>query len=305
MGRYLRRNVRDTGSGYVLVSVSSTKTMAGIGLTGARENQRLQMWRSDAWPGILFSRGMRMTHPYPRHWHEELHLCAYTSGSGYLGYRGNSHLVAEGDFVVTPPGEVHENWVDGESGVSFCGVYMDGSAFGRVSRQIAGRELTIPALRDFLVRDRLVGQRFLAMHLAAERGGSRLEQDELLLKFMQAFLSRCSAEGAVGAPVGYERFAVRRARDYIEANFNESISLAQLGGLAELSPFYLHRVFCAEIGMPPHAYQTQVRINRAKQMLRQRYSLAAVAASTGFADQSHLTRHFRRLVGVTPGRFLS
>ena len=292
-------------AGYVLVSVSSTKTMGGIGLTGGRENHRLRVWRSEAFDGMLFSCGVRMTHPYPRHWHEELHLCAYTSGSGYFGYRGNSHLVAAGDFVATPPGEVHENWVDGESGVDFCGVYMDGPAFGRVSSQIAGRELTIPALRDFFVRDRLVGQRFLAMHRAAENRGSRLEQDELLLTFMHAFLSRCSAEGAVEAPIGYERFAVRRARDYIEANFDESISLAQLGELTELSPFYLHRVFCEEIGMPPHAYQTQVRINRAKEMLRQRHSLAAVAASTGFADQSHLTRHFQRLVGVTPGRFLS
>jgi len=228
---------------YVLVSVPSTKTMAGIGLIGERENHRLRVWRSEALDGMLFSRGMRMTHPYPRHWHEELHLCAYTSGSGYLAYRGNSYLVAEGEFVVTPPGEVHENWVDGESGVSFCGVYMDGSAFGRVSRQIAGRELTIPVLPDFLVRDKLVRERFLAMHLAVERGGSRLEQDELLLKFMHAFLSRCSAEGAVEAPAAYERFAVRRARDYIEANFDESISLAQLGELTALSPFYLHRVF--------------------------------------------------------------
>jgi AraC-like DNA-binding protein len=247
---------------------------------------------------------MRMTHPYPRHWHEELHLCAYTSGSGYLGYGGNSYLVRQGDFVVTPPGEVHENWVDGESGISFCGVYVDAAAFGRVSRQIAGRELTIPAFQDLFVRDKLVGQRFLAMHLAAERRRSRLEQDELLLKFLHALLSRCSAEGAVEGPIGCERSAVRRAREYIEANFNESISLAKLGELTDLSPFYLHRVFCEEIGLPPHAYQTQVRINRAKQMLRHRYSLAAVAVSTGFADQSHLTRHFQRLVGVTPGRFL-
>lgn len=164
--------------------------MAGIGLTGAREKHRLRVWKSDAFDGILFSRGMRMTHPYPRHWHEELHLWAYTSGSGYLGYGGNSYLVSQGDFVVTPPGEVHENWVDGESGISFCGVYVDTAAFGRVSTQIAGRELTIPAFRDRLVRDKLVGQRFLAMHLAAERRRSRLEQDELLLKFLHAFPCR-------------------------------------------------------------------------------------------------------------------
>jgi AraC-like DNA-binding protein len=280
--------------------------MAGtVGLTGARENHRLRMWRSDALDGILFSRGKGMTHPYPRHWHEELHLCAYTSGSGYLGYGGNSYLVTEGDFVVTPPGEVHENWVDGEHGISFCGVYIDAGAFRRATEQIGGCELRIPGLRDFFVRDKMVRQRFLELHQAAERRDSQLEQDERLLRFLQVFVSRCAADVASESPVGYERAAVRRAREYIEENFDGSISLAQLGELTELSPFYLHRVFSEEIGMPPHAYQTQVRINRAKQLLRERHPLAAIAVTTGFADQSHLTRHFQRLVGVTPGRFLS
>ena len=280
--------------------------MAGTAeLTGALEHRRLRMWRSDAFDGILFSRGKGMTHPYPRHWHEELHLCAYTSGAGYLGYGGNSYLVTEGDFVATPPGEVHENWVDGEAGISFFGMYVDADAFARASRQIAGCELRIPGLRDFFVRDTTARESFLELHQAAERRESQLEQDELLLKFLHLFLSRCVAEVAAEPAMGCERAAVRRARDYIEENFDGSISLAQLGELTELSPFYLHRVFCEEIGMPPHAYQTQVRINRAKQLLRERHPLAAVAVTTGFADQSHLTRHFQRLVGTTPGRFLS
>jgi AraC-like DNA-binding protein len=65
----------------------------------------------------------------------------------------------------------------------------------------------------------------------------------------------------------------------------------------------LHRVFTAETGMAPHAYHTQVRINRAKELLRKRLPLAEVAARAGFADQSHLHRHFTRRVGITPGRY--
>jgi AraC-like DNA-binding protein len=155
------------------------------------------------------------------------------------------------------------------------------------------------------VRDTTARESFLELHQAAERRESQLEQDDLLLKFLHVFLSRCAAEVAAEPAMGCERAAVRRARDYIEENFDGSISLTQLGKLTELSPFYLHRVFCEQIGMPPHAYQTQVRINRAKQMLRERHPLAVVAVTTGFADQSHLTRHFQRLVGTTPGRFLS
>jgi AraC-like DNA-binding protein len=70
-----------------------------------------------------------------------------------------------------------------------------------------------------------------------------------------------------------------------------------------LSPFHLNRLFCREIGMPPHAFQTQVRIARAKTLLRQGLPITGVAMQTGFADQSHLTRHFKRLLKLTPGQY--
>jgi len=56
--------------------------------------------------------------------------------------------------------------------------------------------------------------------------------------------------------------------------------------------------------MPPHAFQTQVRIARAKNLLREGHSISHVATMTGFVDQSHLTRHFKRLVKLTPGQYL-
>src|SRR3569832_983506 len=90
-----------------------------------REGSTLRVWRSESLGGILFSRGTRVTHSYPRHWHEEPHFCAYTSGSGYLGYRGNSYAIRQTDFVITPPGEVHENWVKSNESISFCGGYVD------------------------------------------------------------------------------------------------------------------------------------------------------------------------------------
>lgn len=103
---------------------------------------------------------------------------------------------------------------------------------------------------------------------------------------------------------GKERTAVRRARDYLTDNYAENVSLERLSSVARLSPFYLSRVFCAELGLPPHAFQTQVRVNQAKRLLCQGLSAATVASETGFADQSHLTRHFKRLVGVPPGEYV-
>jgi len=92
-------------------------------------------------------------------------------------------------------------------------------------------------------------------------------------------------------------------REYIDAHFTRSISMCELSGAAGLSMFHLHRLFRASTGIPPHEYQTQLRINYAKRLLQRGYRPVDVALSSGFSDQSHLTRHFKRLVGITPARF--
>ena len=81
------------------------------------------------------------------------------------------------------------------------------------------------------------------------------------------------------------------------------LDLADLAAVARLSPYHFHRSFRVTTGLTPHAFQTNLRIAHARTMLRAGDSIAGVAASCGFADQSHLTRTFRRAVGVTPGRF--
>jgi AraC-like DNA-binding protein len=263
---------------------------------------RLELWQSAALPGIIYSRGEHLTHTYPKHWHDEIHFCAYSAGSGYLGYGGNSQLVVEGDLIVMPPGVVHENWVDAAGGIGFFGAYMDMALLRRGLAQICEGEPKVPEFRELSIRDARVQRNFRAM--CAEAGDDNpLKQEEMLLEFLSSLVAHCAVDSKPAVRAGDEPVAVRRAREYIGEHFHRTISLAELGHLTGLSAFHLHRVFSRQTGMPPHAYQTQLRINRAKQLLRQLRSLSEVALMTGFADQSHFTRHFRRLVGVTPGRF--
>jgi AraC-like DNA-binding protein len=81
------------------------------------------------------------------------------------------------------------------------------------------------------------------------------------------------------------------------------VSLAALSSVAALSRFELVRRFRRDTGLTPHAFQTNLRIARARDMLNRGEPAAQVAAQCGFADQPHLTRTFKRAVGVTPARF--
>jgi AraC-like DNA-binding protein len=76
-----------------------------------------------------------------------------------------------------------------------------------------------------------------------------------------------------------------------------------LATYAALDKFHLCRAFRAQIGMPPHAYLTHLRIHRAKELLAQGVRASELAPRVGLYDQSQLTRHFRRIVGTTPARY--
>jgi AraC-like DNA-binding protein len=96
---------------------------------------------------------------------------------------------------------------------------------------------------------------------------------------------------------------VRRALEYIRARLSDTIRLDDLAACAELDKFHLCRAFRAQVGMPPHAYLTHLRIARAKALLLRGVRASDLAPLVGFNDQAQLTRHFRRLVGTTPAQY--
>jgi len=94
-----------------------------------------------------------------------------------------------------------------------------------------------------------------------------------------------------------------RARDFIRGHYKDSISLDDLATVSGLSRFHLAHSFVAAFGLPPHSFQIHVRVEKARSLLAAGISPALVAADTGFADQSHLIRHFRRINGITPKQY--
>jgi len=101
------------------------------------------------------------------------------------------------------------------------------------------------------------------------------------------------------------RARLRAVVEYIEESLDSHITLERMASAAHLSVFHFARQFKESVGLPPHQYVIGRRVKRAEQLLRPEtdQSLAQIAASAGFSDQSQLTHHFKRLIGVTPGAF--
>jgi AraC-like DNA-binding protein len=157
---------------------------------------------------------------------------------------------------------------------------------------LAGREFPRP-----IVRDARLAARFAAAHAALCGQTTALERD--------VALAECLAElaGLVPAAEPRDDPALRRARDYLLADLGARPTLDELAAAAGVGKYRLIRLFRAAEGMPPHRYLLAHRIRRARRLLEAGEPIAAVAAATGFSDQSHLHRHVRRALGVTPGQY--
>ena len=117
--------------------------------------------------------------------------------------------------------------------------------------------------------------------------------DGLLVRHTSKFKS--PTRGRLGEQV------LSRIRDYVVTHIDEPIEAGTLAGIAGCSPFHFTRVFARSVGMTPYRYVVHLRLRRALELMRDgRHGLAEIAAATGFADQSHMTRWVRRVHGVSP-----
>jgi transcriptional regulator GlxA family with amidase domain len=137
---------------------------------------------------------------------------------------------------------------------------------------------------------------FHRLHDAACAGADRLSLEVALAEAVAAFALLGDARSGHTRPV-------RRAMEYLRARLAESFTLDDLAVHADLDKFHLCRAFRAQIGMPPHAYLTHLRVRQAQELLTQGVRASELAPRVGFYDQSQLTRHFRKIVGTTPGAY--
>ena len=132
---------------------------------------------------------------------------------------------------------------------------------------------------------------------------SRLEHESNLLNLVHAVLVHCADTPPSNRDLGKEHGAVVLIKEVLHAHSERDNTLSDLSNLTGLNKHYLYRVFCRDVGLSPHRYQTAVRVEKAKTLLAEGESVAQVALETGFVDQSHFTRAFKKGTQVTPGQF--
>jgi len=239
------------------------------------------------------------------HAHDEFVFGMVEAGAALSFFRGAEDLHAAGSVITFGPGEVHTGTPATNDGWSYRMLYPSESLVRFIAREATGRELT-PTFDRSCVHDPVLADRVRATHAILEGDSDRLQKECALLDVVGEIVIRCaSMKFHESAPLPGTRptAALLRVRDLLEAEYARTVTIRELADEAGLSTFHLIRVFRASFGLPPYKYLEQVRIRQARCLIRHGFPLAHVVNATGFSDQSHLTRYFKRIVGVTPGTY--
>lgn len=232
-------------------------------------------------------------HRFPKHHHDLFGIGLIEQGA-QKSWSGRGLVEAEaGDVITVNPGEVHDGAPLADGGRRWTILYLPPALVMAAADDIAPGtgarfEFSQPVYRLFPLAQRLRG--FVAA------GGETGAEEEGLLALLAPLLRPETL------PLGTSR-ALLRVRDWIDAEPEADVPLAELAAQASLSRFQLVRSFARLTGLTPHAYRLQRRVQAARRLILDGTPLADAAAASGFADQSHMTRLFRRVYGLSPGAF--
>ncbi|MEU8803486.1 AraC family transcriptional regulator [Spirillospora sp. NPDC048819] len=260
-------------------------------------------YRHPALPEVDLLRARFVTHRFTRHTHDGYVFGVIDAGVEEFEHgSGGVERAGAGSIVVVNPGVVHGGHAGAPEGWAYRVMYPPVDVVTGVAADLGARPGT-PAFAGPVLSDPAAAGLLRAVHRAGEKGDA-LAASTLLRTALADLLTRHARirpdDVSAGMPA-----AVREARDILHANLVGPPSLERLAEAVGARPFALLRAFRDTVGLPPHAYLNQVRVRRARALLDEGLPPADVAAGTGFADQAHLTRHFKRTFGVPPGAYRS
>jgi AraC family transcriptional regulator len=213
-----------------------------------------------------------------------------------------------GSVIVIPASS--PTWWDWHGPCDSSQVQLDPQLLKRVAAEALDLDpgrVTLPPVYDLSHPQVRAAMLALDTELQAGGPGGRLLAESLsnvlAVQLLRHFSHPGAAEPSRGGVLAKHKLSA--VLEYLHEHLDASLSLDDLAGVAHVSPYHFARLFKNSTGLPPHQYVIAQRVERAKELLRDRdlLPLADVAVETGFSSQSHFTRHFKRLVGVTPQRF--
>ena len=236
---------------------------------------------------------------YKRHFHDTFSIGVNKEGRSIYENSTKSYTLDKNMLSIINPLEVHScNSCSDVLNIYYM-LYLDTSWCMNIQKLINCEIEEFVKIPIYILEDESFYKDFISLCEFIFHDNSILEKEDELIKFFLNFFSLYLENKEV--ELVDERF--REILLYLDENYKENISLDELSNKFELNSFYIIRLFKSQMNLTPHSYLLNVRINKAKEYLKNGYSIIDTALECGFFDQSHFHKNFFKIVAITPKEY--
>ena len=269
------------------------------------KHENVKFWRDLQLDNLELLRATYVTHTFSPHVHEGFAIGVVQRGATATNYRHAHYDIPAGTIVVINPGELHTGKAASEYGWAYRMFYPKANQLKQIASELTGCPHDVPFFSSPVIANDELAHSLLELHMTLEdESSSRIERDSMFHWTMAQLILHHADDAPVVEEVSADPVYVNKIQNYIKDHYADPISLDDLAALVDLTPCYMLRLFHKTVGMPPHAYLTLIRTRKAKRLLANGVPIADAATQTGFTDQSHLTKRFKRVFGITPGQYI-
>ncbi|WP_394246115.1 AraC family transcriptional regulator [Vibrio profundi] len=240
---------------------------------------------------------------FSRHSHEGYTVGVIEKGAQRFFRTGGNHIAPEDSIILVNADEVHNGHSATEGGWEYKAMYPLPEQFSHITQELSSNISGAPYFPQPVVHDPELADQLRLVFSTLNTSSNRLLRETIMYAAMVKLISR-HGKSTVSDTTNKKVPHVQLVKEFLDDFPQADVSLEELSKLANISPYHLARSFQKQFGLPPHAYQIQAKIRLAKTKLRQGYNISDTAQECGFHDQSHLHRHFKKALGVTPGQYL-
>jgi len=250
-------------------------------------------------PGLERMEAFFGGYAYDPHRHDTYAIGYTVGGVQTFDYRGRRLDSLPGNVIVLHPDEVHNGRAGAEAGFRYRMLYIE----PRLVRDgLADGASALPFVRTAVSSNARLRRALQTTLDELDRPLEPLEVDQVVLGIADALIALDPSAQRRSSSTSCAT-AVECARQFLDEHAGRVVASEELETLTGLDRYALARHFRARFGTSPYRYLTMRRLERAKVLMRENFTLAQAAVESGFTDQSHMTRHFKRAYGLSPGRW--
>ena len=245
-----------------------------------------------------------MGQSFSKHVHQGYCIGLVESGAHGFYCKGRNHVGLPGSIILVNSDEVHTGHNASEVLWCYHAIYPQPKHIAWALEREGGDSVDLPWFSQSVVEDTSSAFQIARLVRSLTDDDSALSKQCQFVHLITQLVGRFSRSRNSMA-VGREKIKINYIKQQLQDRLLDDVSLVELAEDVDWSPSYLNRAFKKVVGLPPHAFQVQCRIEQAQRYLERGLTVVEAALASGFSDQSHLHRHFIRSTGITPGIYRS